>query len=89
MLDRAVEKLAGNIAGSTYRSHQGKYPVIFLTFKDVKFDSWSVTLDKIREVLQTEFGRRQMLLDSEQLVIRRRLLENIPKRTSIGRFLFM
>lgn len=25
--------------GEEYRSHQGKYPVIFLTFKDVKFDT--------------------------------------------------
>ena len=27
------------IVGKKYRSHQGKYPVIFLTFKDAKFDS--------------------------------------------------
>lgn len=53
--------------GQTYRSHQGKYPVIFLTFKDVKFDSWSVTLDKIKELLQAEFGRHQILLDSNKL----------------------
>ena len=26
--------------GEEYRLHQGKYPVIFLTFKDVKFDTW-------------------------------------------------
>ena len=53
--------------GKTYRDHQGKYPVIFLTFKDVKFDSWSITLDKIRELLQAEFGRHQLLLDSDKL----------------------
>lgn len=53
--------------GQTYRSHQGKYPVIFLTFKDVKFDSWTVTLDKIKELLQSEFGRHQILLDSDKL----------------------
>ena len=34
--------------GEEYRSHQGKYPVIFLTFKDVKFDTWDATIDKIR-----------------------------------------
>ena len=33
--------------GAEYRAHQGKYPVIFLTFKDVKFDTWKATLDKI------------------------------------------
>lgn len=53
--------------GQTYRSHQGKYPVISLTFKDVKFDSWTVTLDKIKELLQSEFGRHQILLDSDKL----------------------
>lgn len=53
--------------GEAYRSHQGKYPVIFLTFKDVKFDSWTLTLDKIRELLQAEFGRHQIILDSDRI----------------------
>lgn len=53
--------------GSDYRSHQGKYPVIFLTFKDVKFDSWTETLDKIRELLQAEFGRHQILLEDNKI----------------------
>lgn len=53
--------------GKAYRAHQGKYPVIFLTFKDVKFDSWELTLAKIGELLQSEFGRHQQLLDSTQL----------------------
>ena len=53
--------------GETYRSHQGKYPVIFLTFKDVKFSSWAATLDKIRELLQAEFGRHQLILDSDRI----------------------
>lgn len=51
--------------GEEYRVHQGKYPVIFLTFKDVKFDSWEATLDKIRGLLQTEFSRHQELLESK------------------------
>ncbi len=53
--------------GDEYRSHQGKYPVIFLTFKDVKFDSWDATIDKIRGLLQAEFGRHQELLGSSRL----------------------
>ena len=53
--------------GSEYREHQGKYPVIFLTLKDVKFDSWSETIDKIRDLLQTEYGRHQELLESERI----------------------
>ena len=27
--------------GQKYRDYQGKYPVIFWTFKDVKFDTWT------------------------------------------------
>ena len=53
--------------GEEYRSHQGKYPVVFLTFKDVKFDSWEVTMDKIRSLLQEEYGRHTELLDSDRI----------------------
>ena len=53
--------------GEEYRGQQGKYPVVFLTFKDVKFDSWNATLDKIRDLLQEEFGRHQELTDSDKL----------------------
>lgn len=53
--------------GEEYRSHQGKYPVVFLTFKDVKFGSWEATLDKIRGLLQEEYGRHQELLDSDRI----------------------
>lgn len=53
--------------GEEYREYQGKYPVIFLTFKDVKFSSWEATLDKIRDLLQAEFGRHQELLESEKI----------------------
>lgn len=51
--------------GEEYRSYQGQYPVIFLTFKDVKFDTWSATIDKIRALLQEEYGRHQEILYSE------------------------
>lgn len=44
-----------------------KYPVIFLTFKDVKFDTWDATIDKIRGLLQEEYGRHQELLNSDKL----------------------
>lgn len=60
--DKAIWK-----CGDEYRSHQGKYPVIFLTFKDVKFGSWDATIDKIRDLLQAEFGRHQELFESEKI----------------------
>lgn len=60
--DKAIWK-----AGKEYQSHQGRYPVVFLTFKDVKFDTWGATLDKIRALLQDEYGRHQILLSSDKL----------------------
>ena len=53
--------------GEVYRSHQGKYPLVFLSFKDVKFDSWDLTLAKISELLQEEFGRHMELCESGKL----------------------
>lgn len=53
--------------GEEYRAHQGKYPVIFLTFKDVKFASWSDTIDKIKALLQAEFARHLILLKSDRI----------------------
>ena len=53
--------------GSKYMSYQGKYPVIFLSFKDVKFDSIKETLDKIAELMQVEFGRHNELFESDSL----------------------
>lgn len=53
--------------GEEYRCHQGKYPVIFLTFKDVKYDSWQATFVKISGLLQEEFGRHSELGNSDRL----------------------
>lgn len=53
--------------GQKYTKHQGKYPVIFLTFKDVKFESWETTLEKISGILQAEFGRHKELLEGDKL----------------------
>lgn len=53
--------------GEKYRMHQGKYPVIFLTFKDVKFDTWGATIDKIRSLLQEEYDRHHELEMSDKL----------------------
>lgn len=60
--DKAIWK-----CGDPYRLHQGKYPVIFLTFKDVKFESWEATLDKIKDLLQVEFGRHHEILESKKI----------------------
>ena len=52
--------------GERYRSYQGKYPVIFLTFKDVKFTTWQETFQSIRELIAKEAYRHIELKDSER-----------------------
>lgn len=55
--------------GSEYTAYQGKYPVIFLTFKDVKCDSWDETFEKIGKLISLEFSRHYELENSERLNI--------------------
>ena len=50
--------------GEKYRSYQGKYPVIFITFKDTKLQSWTDTLAGIRFLLTNEFQRHGELAES-------------------------
>ncbi len=55
--------------GEEYTAYQGKYPVIFLSFKDVKCDTWETTLDKIGKLITLEFIRHEELETSEQLSV--------------------
>lgn len=52
--------------GERYRSYQGKYPVIFLTFKDVKFTTWQETFQSMRELIAKEAYRHIELKDSDR-----------------------
>jgi len=53
--------------GQKYRDYQGKYPVIFVTFKDVKCETWQDTYGNIYKLLQKEFERHLELLESPAL----------------------
>ena len=53
--------------GEYYRAYQGKFPVIFLTFKDVKFATWENTIDKISALLQEEYHRHKEVMHGDQL----------------------
>ena len=52
--------------GQRYRDHQGKYPVIFLTFKDIKFNTWEETFRAIKDVFSKEAYRHLDLLNSDK-----------------------
>lgn len=53
--------------GDYYTKHQGQYPAIFLTFKDVKSMTWEETFQKIRRLISLEFIRHNELETSSVL----------------------
>lgn len=53
--------------GDGYTRHQGQYPVIFLTFKDVKCLTWEETFQKICRMISLEFIRHSELESSSML----------------------
>ena len=52
--------------GKKYREYQGKYPVIFVTFKDVKFNTWEETFDAIKDIFSKEAYRHIELQTSDK-----------------------
>jgi len=67
-------------AGEEYTAKQGKYPVIFLTFKDVKESQWENALAKMKRLMQAEFLRHEYLrVDQRLRVEERAYFEGIVK----------
>lgn len=50
--------------GERYQAYQGKYPVIFLTFKDVKCTNWEDTKTDLMNIIQAEYKRHQKVLET-------------------------
>ncbi len=53
--------------GEKYRASQGKYPVIFLSFKDAKFATFQETYSFIEGLIADECARHEELFDSPKL----------------------
>ena len=53
--------------GEKYRAEQGKYPVIFITFKDTKCAAYQDTITEIKKKIANEFGRHSELAKSKKL----------------------
>ncbi len=53
--------------GEKYRAYQGQYPVIFITFKDIKCETWDSTYDLIYNTICDEFERHSELLESTKI----------------------
>ena len=54
--------------GESYRSYQGKYPVIFVSFKDAHQKSWKEMYESLSLALQGEFRRHLDILDSPRVI---------------------
>ena len=53
--------------GESYLAHHRKYPVIFLSFKDVKYASWEETYQTLQKLIAQEFRRHDELASSSAL----------------------
>ena len=53
--------------GAEYQEYQGKYPAIYVTFKDIKCETWEATYDMISKILRIEINRHSELLESNLL----------------------
>ena len=53
--------------GQKYRDYQGKYPVIFITFKDVKFNTWDETFCALKDLFSAEAARHMELAASNKI----------------------
>jgi len=53
--------------GDEYIKEQGKYPVITLTFKNVKMSNWNINLALIKDVISSEFIRHSYILKSNAI----------------------
>ena len=51
--------------GKDFDRYQGKYPVILVTLKDCKGDTFEATLSQIKIQMQQEFDRHRYLLDDD------------------------
>ncbi|MBM3198345.1 MAG: AAA family ATPase, partial [Chlamydiae bacterium] len=49
------------IWNTDYREEQGKYPVIFLTLKEIKGESWTEVYEDLKALIKAEFERHSYL----------------------------
>lgn len=54
-------------AGESYLAHRGQYPVIYLTFKDSKRESFARSYAELERVIAEEFARHRFILESSEM----------------------
>lgn len=65
-----------------YLDYRGKYPVIFLSFKDVKEDTWEECFLSVQGMLSEEFIRHKYILDFIENEVDKQYINDIINRTS-------
>lgn len=50
--------------GKEYTQHQGRYPVIYLSLKDIKASGWETAFNLLKLTIRTEFARHKELAES-------------------------
>ncbi|GBU21836.1 hypothetical protein R80B4_01738 [Fibrobacteres bacterium R8-0-B4] len=72
-------------AGERYMERQGKHPVIFLTFKEAKRDSFENSYTQLKKVIAKEFFRHRYAVDKIPSPKDRELFEKLADRdASLG-----
>lgn len=70
-------KLFDNLAiakqGQNYLAEQGKYPVIYLSFKDAKKKDWQGCFELLSQLLRSEYDRFSHLLHSDKLTAQEKI----------------
>jgi hypothetical protein len=71
-------------AGSAYMDHQGKYPVIFVTFKSIDDSNFESAYEKIQLLISDVYEQHQYLLDSPKLSEHDKKIYKIILETDAG-----
>ncbi len=58
------------------RTMQGKFPLIFITFKGIKESSWEATYEKFAQVIANEYRRHKYLCDGDLLSVSEKAIFN-------------
>lgn len=53
--------------GEPYMRHQGKYPVIFISFKDIKYDSYERAYENLSKLISKVYAQHRLLLTTSKL----------------------
>jgi len=64
-------------AGEQYMEYQGKYPVIFLTFKEAKRDSFEESYTQFKNIIANEFDRHSYVCEKISSERKRKIFEKI------------